>query len=166
MPKASYNTTIHRALIDELRECHPEVQTRGFWNAMRQLPDAVYVPTLLAGDPDYLKQRKFIPDAWAIDEAGRTVSIFEVVASNDIPARKIKNIINFAWALDEDEYTLALVRCDLSGRRVYDCLGMGIIAAYERPVGKDELVYDLWQHFTDEVTAARLHPTQDAGRAA
>jgi len=146
----------HKILIEELK-LYPEVKTHGFWKAMRSLPDADYVQVLLR-DPEYLQDRKFIPDAYAIDVEHREVTIFEVVATHDVPAHKIRNIVNFAWALDEDEYALGLVRCDLSGRRVYDCLAMGIVAAIDRAKEHHDCskVYQLWQHYTSDICKARL----------
>jgi hypothetical protein len=135
-------------MIARIVERHPEVQSSGFWRAMRTLPDADYVPDLLTNDPGYLRDFKFIPDAWALDVDNREVTLFEVVDTHDVPAEKMARIVNFSFALDEDRYSLGLIRVDITGPRVYDCRNLGIEMGAMRDTLDCAERYRGWQAFT------------------
>lgn len=147
----------HRYLIDELTKM-PEVSASGFWKAMRELPEAEYFGWLIRNDPEWMALTRFTPDAFAIDTTNWVVTIFEAVVSHDIPPLKMNRITELAWALDEDAWSLSLVRCDITGCRVYDPLAAYVCEGKERvDAGLDALPkHEFWQRYTTEYCGARF----------
>lgn len=144
---ANNNTAVetwHKRLIDKIARM-PNVQTTGFWDAMKKLPDANYLPDLLVADPEWRSIVRFIPDAYAITPDEREVTIFEVVLTSDITDTKIQKIMELSRALDEDRYSLGLIRYDLTGPRVYHVGLLGVIEM-ERENRPDEVAP--WQFYT------------------
>lgn len=111
---------IHQQIIDSILADWPEAKTHGFFRALRDLPDAEYVPTMLRDDKDWYSFVRFVPDVWLINPEDRHVVAFEAVHAHDVSARKFAKLCDLSWALDEDYYRLILVRCDRFSRRAYD----------------------------------------------
>ena len=158
--KSRGSAAVHKALIQDLAE-YPEVRTKGFWEALRALPDAEYFSELVNDDKEWVAANKFIPDAYAIHADERSVVLFEVVVTHDIPAYKMRKIMQLMWALDQDEWQLGLVRIDMTGRKAYDPMAMAIIEICR---GVDQGVegtvkagtYPGWQLGTADVTGRIL----------
>lgn len=150
--------TFHQALIDCLCETFPEARTRGFFAALKKLPDADYVPDMLSekGPDAWISRVRFVPDAYAINEQDRTVTMFEVVDKHDIPTHKIHRMIDLAWALDEDYYRLGLVRLTLAGATAYDVMGMSMCFMFDKARGIHSEPEKRWQLYTNEATDRRL----------
>lgn len=144
--------TLHKRLIAELQEQYPEIQTLHFWRTMRSLPDAEYVTSLLADDLQYRRWVKFVPDAWVVDVVEKHVCVFEVVDTHDISDEKFARMNDFAWALDEDYYSLFLIRVDAYGRTAYHVQTVGLtnqlekLNAGEKPDNSWKIPG--WQRFT------------------
>lgn len=161
MADQAYITTgrgAHKSLIGDLAK-FPEVETIGFFRALSKLPDAPYFTSLLAEDREWARMVKFTPDAYAINNDNWTVTIFEAVASNDITPSKMNKIVELGWALDGDGWALALIRCDLSGRRLYDPIGLYVVEMHDRINSADPVnvqVHKHWQRYTVEYCSARL----------
>lgn len=138
--------TWHKRLIDKIAQM-PKVQTTGFWDALKALPDADYLPDLLAHDEEWRSIVRFIPDAFAISVEEREVTIFEVVLTSDITDAKMQKMMELSRALDEDQYSLGLLRYDLSGPRVYHVGLLGIVEI-ERSIDPHEVAP--WQYYTTD----------------
>jgi hypothetical protein len=123
---------IHDQIIDAILEDWPEARTKGFFRALRSLPDASYVPEMLRNDPEWARWVSFIPDVWLIDAEKRHVVIFEAVHKHDISETKFARFSDLSWALDEDYYRLVMVRCDRFYRRAYDVQGASLCSELER----------------------------------
>lgn len=157
----------HSALIAELLE-FPEVKATGFWSALRSLHDAPYFTDLLRTERGWANSIKFVPDAFAIDNSRRTVTVFEAVVTHDVSPNKMGRITELAWALDEDYWDVVLIRCDLSGRAGYAPLASWICEAKDR-IEADEAKwpqYHFWQRYTlhhcDAMIASHLpHPNKE-----
>lgn len=157
--QSNRRAAIHKALIAELQERFPEIQTKGLWAALRSLPDAEYTQELLASDDEWVVANRFVPDAWAIDPVARTVAVFEVVSTHDVPQAKILRMIRLMWAIDQDEYDLVLFRVDMTGVRAYDLQGLAILdrcAAVDGGDPTESPLTALWQYYTAERVEARL----------
>lgn len=120
---SNLTSSVHKAPIADLCESHPEIETKGFWAAIKALPDAEYIQELMDDDPRWVADNRFVPDAWVIDTEARAVILFEVVSTHDVPRDKILKMIHLMWALDQDEYDLFLIRHDMTGSRAYDLQG-------------------------------------------
>lgn len=149
----------HNALIADLAK-QPGVRIGRFWEAMRKLPDAEYFTGLLADDRRWAANIKFTPDAYAIDVEGRNIALFEAVATHDITPEKLARIVDFAFALDNDYWTVGLFRCDLSGRRVYDPMAIYVTEMRDRldhPEAAEQVkLHTFWRRYTVEYCSARF----------
>lgn len=134
---ANDNTTtpakrIHQQIIDRFLGDWPGAKERLFFNALKTLPDADYVPGLLATDEEWARSVNFVPDAWLIVPEKRHVVIAEAVHRHDVSESKFAKMADLSWALDEDYYKLILVRCDRFNRRAYDVQGASLCCDLER----------------------------------
>lgn len=120
------HTDLHKRTIANLLEKFPEVRTHGFWNAIRALKDAPYTTWLLKNDQEWRRSVKFVPDAYAVHHEAKEISIFEVVATSDITDAKIARIIDFTNAMDQDFYSVGLVRLDAYGPAVFNMHSLAI----------------------------------------
>ena len=146
--------SVHEALIREICAEFPEVQTGGFFAALRNLPDAEYVPHIMT-DKDWLKRARFTPDAWAINPQEREITIFEVVCSHDISVNKMERICDLAWAVDEDYWTLGLIRCTEYGRKAYDPQFLWTLAQHDNLDKPESERLRNWKKYTCEYTDGR-----------
>lgn len=117
--KLSTPPTLHASLIADLISEFPEVQAKGFWKALRGLRNAQYMQWLFTDNAWWSRAAKFTPDAFVIHEEKREIIIFEVVVSHDISTEKFQRIVDLAYALDEDDFTLSLIRTDIWGSQAY-----------------------------------------------
>jgi hypothetical protein len=123
---------IHDEILDRVLAAWPEAKTGGFMRGLRALPDAHYVPSLLRTDREWAQAINFVPDAWLIEPERRDVVIFEAVHRHDVPEAKFAKMADLSWALDEDYYTLVLVRCDRFCRRAYHVQAASLCSELER----------------------------------
>lgn len=124
--------SVHQQIVDAVLSDWPNAQERGFFRALRNLPDADYVPDMLTNNPVWARWVNFVPDAWLIDPEKRHVVMFEAVHKHDVSQRKFAKMADLSWALDEDYYKLVLVRCDRFHRRAYDVQGASLCSELER----------------------------------
>jgi hypothetical protein len=123
---------IHADIITAVLEDWPQARVSGFMRALRQLPDAEYMADIMKHDPEWVKGINFIPDAWLIDTEKRHVVIFEAINKHDVPGDKFAKMADLSWALDEDYYSLILVRCERFHRRAYDVQSSSLCSELER----------------------------------
>ena len=151
---------IHDQLIADILADWPNAKVSGFMRELKKLPDAEYMAWLLAEEPKWFDGVFIIPDAFLIDPEKRHVIIFEAVHSHDVDARKFARINDIAWALDEDYYTLGLIRWSRHGRNAYCPVNMSVVNDIEEvangiPYTATYRIPD-WQKFTTEYCAKVL----------
>jgi hypothetical protein len=56
------------------------------------------------------------PDAYAVDAAAATITLYEVEHSNPVDANKMTRVVEWWWALDDVYWTLRLITVDCQGR--------------------------------------------------
>lgn len=123
---------IHQHIINGILADFPEAKTRGFFAALRKLPDAEYMGWMFGGDnPEWTAWVKFVPDVWFIDPEKRHVVMWEAVHHHDVSDDKFAKMCDLSWALDEDYYKLILVRCDRFSRVAYDVQGASLCSELE-----------------------------------
>lgn len=150
---------LHQSLIDEVLRDWPEAETRRFMRSLRTLPDADYTPWICEAMPNWYKYVSFIPDAYLIDQDERHVVVFEAVVNNDVSDDKFAKMVDLSWALDEDRYTLILVRCDRYGRTAYDVQRASLAEMIDNlhvPGHVDSWHVADWPKYTLEYCSARL----------
>lgn len=148
----------HKELIADLAANVP-VCTRGFWQALKKLPDADSFTDLINTDAMWAASVKITPDAYSIDEEEWTIYIFEAVHSNDVSPEKMARIVDLAFALDEDYWRLILIRIDAGSCRIYDPLALYVQENRERIAGEQtEPLHQQWQRFTIEYCRERAKP--------
>ena len=145
---------IHDQLISDILADWPTARTSGFIQALKTLHDAEYMQWMAEHEPKWFLGVSIIPDAYLIDVEERHVIIFEAVHSHDVDARKFGRINDIAWALDEDYYTLGLIRCTRLVRTAYCPTSMSIVNDREEiaariPANSSWRIPD-WQKFTTE----------------
>ena len=108
------NVTAHEAMIAALKLERPEVQTTGFFRSLATVGD--YMRDLLEHDREWRASINIVPDAFVIDRKGRHVVVFEIVDTHDVKPEKIAAVEEIGWALDQDCYTIGIIRIDKHGR--------------------------------------------------
>ena len=85
----------HTALIADLVASHPDMQTKGFWRAVRSLADELGAE---------IWDHRFRPDAFRINRETQTIEIHEVVVSHDLPRRTLQmmGMFWFDWDCEGD----------------------------------------------------------------
>lgn len=114
-------STPHEDMIAVLRVKHPNAETTGFFRALATVGD--YMRDLIKHDREWRRQVSIVPDAFAIDRAGKHVVVFEIVDTHDIPADKLAKIEEIGWALDQDGYDIGVIRVDRHGSTLIDPVG-------------------------------------------
>lgn len=118
--------TAHETMIATLSAKHPEVHVSGFFRALATVGD--YMRDLIKHDREWRRQVSIVPDAFAIDRAGKHVVVFEIVDTHDIPEAKLGKIEEIGWALDQDGYDIGVIRIDRHGATLIDPVGDGLTA--------------------------------------
>lgn len=108
----------HDRLIADILSDYPEARTKGFMQTVRALPGADYMRWMASNEPDYFINTAMVPDAFMVD--GKTILVFEAVHRHEITPHKFARICDLAFALDEDEYQLLLIRVDAYDRVVFE----------------------------------------------
>lgn len=121
----------HSRIISDLAAKFPEVKTAGMWKALRQNDDCEYTSALLIDDADWRRGVKFVPDAWTMCHESRTLFIFEVVVTHDITPAKFARMVDLAWALDEDHWSVALTYITDLGSFAYDVKAASLVGDLE-----------------------------------
>lgn len=150
---------IHAQIIADLLTEWPGSQAKGFMKALSKLPDADYMPDMHKNDRRWWQSVSFVPDVFLIVPERRHVVIFEVVVTNDVSDDKFAKIADLAWALDEDYYTLILIRCDRFSRTGYHPQMASIANAMDTmaETGTAEINHiEDWQRYTVKALAARF----------
>ena len=153
----------HEEMIDKLCADYPEVKRNGFWAAMKDLPNGEYVPGVLGDGYSW----HFVPDAFTVDAEKRMVFIFEIVVSHDISDKKFAAFADFAYALDEDLYTLSVTRMDMAGARAYDPMLAFQVSAIERHLnGLPDAGGDIpnWKQYTYPACSKYVEASLTNGR--
>jgi hypothetical protein len=123
---------IHDQIIAAVLGDWPEAKTKGFMRALKKLPDADYIRWMFKEDDEWVRWIRFVPDAWMIVPEDRHVVIFEAVHKHDVSETKFAQMADLSWALDEDYYSLILVRCERFHRRAYDVQSASLCSELER----------------------------------
>lgn len=132
-------TTAHSDRIKALCATIPNVRTKGFMKAVRAL-DAEYTAEMFT-DRKWAASVAFVPDAYEIDHGEQVARVFEVVETHDISIAKFEKMAELAFVLDEDYWTLELVRFDRFGHRIFN-----IVNAHTMSV----ITKDPWHLFSTE----------------
>jgi len=141
---------LHARIIQDVLDDIPGTKAGGFWKAIKSLTSLDYVNGLLVSSPDWARCVHFVPDAHLVDEEARTLVVYEAVHSHDISARKFAQMVDFAWALDEDYWSLILVRCDAFSRSMFAPRDVSIVAQLEKTADARSYRVPQWQKYTME----------------
>jgi hypothetical protein len=115
MPEPS---KIHKTILKNLQEQHPEFKTDGFWKTIRKY----------TRDSEYsARTYNFIPDGFILLEKEQVLLLFEVVDFNDITKNKMVKIFAFADYIG-DTLEVAVIRLDKHGNR--NALSMDVMKDY------------------------------------
>ncbi|MEG3086209.1 hypothetical protein [Sphingomonas sp. PB4P5] len=105
--------TVHEAMIADLCARQLEVQRTGFMRALATVGD--YMRDLMAHDREWVAQVRIVPDAFAINWQTKSIVLFEVVDTHEIPESKKEAVAEIGWALDQDGYSIGIIRIDQAG---------------------------------------------------
>lgn len=110
--------TKHNELIQDIIRTTPGTATYGFRKAViaaieRQQPDEWYTFIL----EEYKEDLTFVPDAYSIDEPGRSITIYEVEVGHRLNKHKFSRLLDTWICLDGIEWELKLIVVNQFGSR-------------------------------------------------
>lgn len=85
---------------------------RRFRKPMRNFSLRGFLDFLCRGEDAH--EVTFVPDAWDIDFANRTVHLLEVVDQNQINSAKLQQLYRLFWILDAEGFGLAMIVHDMT----------------------------------------------------
>lgn len=110
----------HKAMVTAFCQAVPDARRKGFFPALLAIEDLEYLRWLK--EQNDLGPLKVVPDAYLIDHDECTVTCIEIVDNCDINPPKFARLVDLAFVLDENYWSLDLVRFDAHGYSEYNIL--------------------------------------------